>query len=137
MEFWHCFCCRPAVVLTQFKKSEEDFEIDKEMYSGSLPEPFKSNSVAIEAEKLTFGQIYFTKKGERGVYVVAENTGTSPIEILEERIYGNVYQLQTVIEPRTSQQIRLAKGWLPESVFVAVLITKNGKMYCLTALAPA
>jgi hypothetical protein len=128
---------KDPVVLTQFRQAEEDFEIDKELYSGSLPEPFKSNKAAVEAEKLTFGSIKFTEKGNRGVYVVAENKGTSPVEITEQRFYGSRSKCpEIVIKPRESQVILLAKGWLPGSTFVTALITKNGKKYFLSDQSP-
>jgi hypothetical protein len=128
---------RDPVVLAQFRNTEQDFEIDRELYSGSLPEPFKSRLAAIEAEKLIFGELQFTEKGDRGVYVIAKNIGTSTVEIVERRMYGSPQRLQMVIEPGASQQIRIAKGWLPQAVFAAVLITRNGKKFHLAAQAPS
>jgi len=127
---------KDPVVLAQFRHAEEDFEIDKELYAGSLPEPFKSNSATIEAEKLTFSQIHFIETGERGVYVDAKNEGTTSVEIVEKRIGGYVEQLRIVIEPREGKSLRLAKGWLPGSLFRAFLITKNRKKFYLETRTP-
>ena len=125
------------VVIAQFNETTEEFEIDKELYYGSLPEPFKSHRKAFEAEKLTISPMRFEHKGERGVYVSIVNEGTSPVEIVEIVQSGYPPSARRILlKPGEPSDIQLTKAWLPGWLYKIKLITKNGKKFTLEAQAP-
>jgi len=97
------------VVIAQFYDATGEFEIDKELYYGSLPEPFKSHEKAFEAENLTFA-MDFDKKAERPMVVVT-NVGDVAVKIAEATLAGQSLVQNVALEPGGRTQIKVPKDW--------------------------
>ena len=100
---------REPVVIARFDKVMEEFEIDEELYYGSLPEPFKSHRKALEAENLTFA-MDFDKKAERPMVVVT-NVGGVAVKIAEATLAGQSLLQNVALEPGGRTQIEVPKDW--------------------------
>jgi len=127
---------REPIVIARFDKVTEDFEIDEELYYGSLPEPFKSHKKALEAENLRIAAVGFGETPERTIDVSVENTGDVAVKIVEARFNELILIQNVIIEPRKSVSINLSKEWSPEKNYKIELITKNGKKISFEAEAP-
>jgi len=120
------------VVIAQFNEDIEDFEIDVELYYGSLPEPFKSHRKALEAENLKITAVNFDKKPERTMSVYVTNIGDVVVKIVEANCAGMSIDQNVTLKPRESAWINFPKDWAPwvkisKPPVIIELITENGK----------
>ena len=123
------------IILARFDKITEEFEIDKELYYGSLPEPFKSHEKAIEAENLEITAVAFGIKPERTLDVSVENVGDVTVKIVEARI-NDLSSIQNVtIKPHERAYIKLSREWTSGIKYKIELITENGKKVSFETVA--
>ena len=127
---------REPIVIARFDKNMEKFEIDKELYYGSLPEPFESHRKALEAENLRIAAVSFGETPERTIDVSVENVGDVAVKIVEARL-NELYLIQNVtIEPHKSASINLSQEWSSGKNYKIELISKIGKKVSFETEAP-
>jgi hypothetical protein len=116
------------VVVTQYHEDTDDFEVDKELYYGSLPEPFKSHAEALENEKLEITDTIF---GYDASEIVAKNIGDKPIKIVEVKVSGAPFIQNVTLEPKKSIRIEVPIGhkWLSGKECKIQLISEIGKKF--------
>lgn len=116
------------LVITQYHENKEEFEIDKELYYGSLPEPFKSHAEALENEKLKITDTVF---GYDASEIVVENIGDKPIKIVEAKISGTSFIQNVTVEPKKSSRIKVSigHGWLSGKECKIELVSEIGKKF--------
>lgn len=124
------------VVIARFDEISEDFEIDKELYYGSLPEPFKSHRKAVEAEKLEITSVGFDIEPERTVDVSVQNVGDVIVRIVEARLDYLPLAQNVTLKPREHAIIELSKEWSSGKKYKIELVTQNGKKVSFPAVAP-
>jgi len=95
------------IIIARFNK-ETNFEIDKELYYGSLPEPFETYRKAFESENLTISDHKF-----KPIRILVTNTGETPVKTAEARL-ESVFQpsstgLNLILNPKESTWINLEK----------------------------
>lgn len=127
---------REPVVIARFDKVMEEFEIDEELYYGSLPEPFKSHRKALEAENLEIVAVGFGEKPERNVGVSVKNVGDVAVKIVEARLNDLSLVQNVTLQPRGRAYIELSKEWASEKEYKIELITENGKKVSFKTKAP-
>lgn len=98
------FSDRKRVLITQFDEDTEELEIDKELYYGSLPEPFKSHREAFEAENLTLA-VDFNKK--HTMVVVVTNAGNIPTKVTEVKLGGQALFQNVTLQPYEQTRIEI------------------------------
>ena len=136
------------LVIAQFNEATEEFEIDKELYYGSLPEPFKSHRNALEAENLKITDVDFGEKPESTMRVHVTNMGDVTVKIVETRLNDLSFTRNVVLEPRERAWIKFSKEWSKWVMFSTreriarwrknkiELITENGKKISIETEAP-
>ena len=124
------------VVIAQFHGDTGEFEIDKELYYGSLPEPFESNRKALEAENIEITAVGFGEKPERDISVFLRNGGDVAVKIVEARLNDRSLVQNVTLKPGMRESIELSKVWSPGKEYKIEIITENGKKVSFEAEAP-
>jgi len=124
------FLDRKRIVIAQFDEDTKGFDIDKELYYGSLPEPFKSHREAFEAENLT-SDVYFKK---HTMVVVVTNAGGTSTKVTEVKLGGQSLFENFTLQPNEQKDIEISptlSNWYERSAEMAKieLTTETGKKF--------
>jgi len=117
------------VVLTRFDKDTKKFDVNKELYYGSLPEPFKTYRKAFESENLIISD-----RKIKPIRVFVTNAGEVPVKIVKVKIDDSPSRVDVnvVLNPNDNKWIDLQKyvlwGMMHEPTKIE-LITELGKTF--------